>query len=191
MRKNFGPRTWLYPMPVLMIGTYDENGVPDVMNAGWGGIYDWTQVMVSLAADHKTTQNIRKNGAFTVSFATASTVVPCDYAGIVSANDVPDKFERAGFHAVRSEFVNAPIIAELPMTLECRLAKFTEDGVCIGEIVNVSADESILDENGRIDVKRLDPICLDGVSYAYLRLGEAVGRAFSDGNALKTEGTAE
>ncbi len=185
MRKNFGAKPWLYPMPVLMIGTYDENGIPNVMNAAWGGIYDWTQVMVSLADDHKTTENIRRTGAFTVSFATAGTVVSCDYVGIVSANDVPDKFERAGFHAVKSEYVNAPVIEELPMTLECRLAKFNEDGICIGEIVNVSADESILDENGRIDVKRLDPICFDGVSNAYLRLGEKAGQAFSDGKKLK------
>lgn len=185
MRKNFGAKPWLYPMPVLMIGTYDENGIPDVMNAAWGGIYDWTQVMVSLAEDHKTTENIRKTGAFTVSFATAGTVVPCDYVGIVSAKDVPDKFARAGFHAVKSEFVNAPVIEELPVTVECRLVKFNEDGICIGEIVNVSADESVLDENGKISAELLDPICFDGVTSAYRRLGEKVGQAFSDGKKLK------
>ena len=185
MRKNFGAKPWLYPMPVLMIGTYDENGIPNIMNAAWGGIYDWTQVMVSLAKDHKTTENIRKTGAFTVSFATAETVVPCDYVGIVSANDVPEKFDKAGFHAIKSEFVNAPVIEELPMTVECRLAKFNEDGICIGEIVNVSADESILNENGKIDVNKLAPICFDGVTNSYLRIGEKVGKAFSDGKLLK------
>ena len=185
MRKNFGAKPWLYPMPVLMIGTYDENGIPDVMNAAWGGIYDWTQVMVSLAEDHKTTENIRKTGAFTVSFATAGTVIPCDYAGIVSAKDVPDKFERAGFHAVKSEFVNAPVIEELPVTVECRLLKFNEDGICIGEIVNVSADTSVLDENGKISAALLDPVCFDGATGAYLRLGEKVGQAFSDGKKLR------
>lgn len=185
MRKNFGAKTWLYPMPVLIVGTYDEGGVPNAMNAAWGGIYDTDQVMVCLADDHKTTENIKKTGAFTVSFATAETVVPCDYVGIVSANDVPDKFKRAGFHAVKSEFVNAPIIEELKMTVECKLLKFNEDGICIGDIVNISADESILDENGRIDVKKLDPVIYDSVSHAYLRFGDKVGQAFSDGKKIK------
>ena len=185
MRKNFGAQTWLYPMPVLIVGTYDENGVPDAMNEAWGGIYDYKQVMVSLADDHKTTGNIRRTGAFTVSFATAQTVIPCDYVGIVSANDVPDKFEKAGFHAIRSDFVNAPVIAELPMTLECRLIKFNEDGVCIGEIVNVSAEEGILDENGRIDVKKLDPILFESVTHSYWDFGKKVGQAFSDGRKIQ------
>lgn len=185
MRKNFGAKTWLYPMPVLMIGTYDENGSPNLMNAAWGGVYDTDQVMICLSHDHKTTENIKKSGAFTVSFATASTVVPCDYVGIVSANDVPDKFARAGFHATRSEFVNAPVIDELPMTLECRLIKFNEDGICVGEIVNISAEESIIDENGKIDAKRLDPIMYDGVTHAYWNFGEQVGKAFSDGKKIK------
>ena len=185
MRKDFGAKTWLYPMPVLIIGTYDENGVPNAMNAAWGGVYDTNQVMVCLADDHKTTENIKSTGAFTVSFATVGTVVPCDYVGIVSANDVPDKFEKAGFHATKSIHVNAPIINELPMTVECRLIKFNEDGICIGEIVNVSADESILDDGGRIDAKKLDPIIYDSVTHAYWNFGEKVGKAFSDGMQIK------
>ena len=185
MRKNFGPKTWLYPMPVLIIGTYDENGNPNAMNAAWGGIYDTDQVMVCLADDHKTTDNIKKTEAFTVSFATAETVVPCDYVGIVSANDLPDKFARAGFHAVKSEFVNAPIIEELPMTVECRLLKFNEDGICIGEIVNVSAEERILDGAGKVDVKRLDPIMYDGATHGYWSVGEKVGQAFLDGKKIR------
>ena len=184
MRKNFGAKTWLYPMPVLIVGTYDEEGAPNAMNAAWGGIYDTNQVMVCLAEDHKTTDNIKRTGAFTVSFATAGTVAPCDYVGIVSANDCPDKFAKAGFHAARSEVVNAPVIEELPMTLECRLIKFNEDGICIGEIVNVSADESIRDENGRVDAEKLDPIVYDSVTHAYRRLGNKVGQAFSDGKRI-------
>ena len=184
MRKNFGKKTWLYPMPVLIIGTYAEDGTPNAMNAAWGGIYDTNLVMVCLADDHKTTENIRKTEAFTVSFATADTVIPCDYVGIVSANDIPDKFARAGFHAVKSEFVNAPIIEELPMTVECKLLKFNEDGICIGDIVNVSAEESVLDEKGSIDGKKLAPISFDGATGAYWSLGEKVGQAFSDGNKL-------
>lgn len=185
MRKNFGAKTWLYPMPVLIVGTYDENGIPNAMNAAWGGIYDTGLVMVCLADDHKTTENINKTGAFTLSFATVDTVVPCDYVGIVSANDVPDKFRRAGFHERKSEYVNAPIIGELPMTVECRLSKFNEDGICIGEIVNVSADESILDEEGKIDAKKLNPILYDSSAHAYWSFGERVGSAFSDGKKLK------
>lgn len=185
MRKNFGAKTWLYPMPVLIIGTYDENGTPNAMNAAWGGIYDTNQVMVCLADDHKTTENIKKQGAFTVSFATANTVIPSDYVGIVSANDVPDKMQRAGFHITKSEYVNAPLIDELPMTVECKLIKFNEDGICVGEIVNVSADDSILDENGKIDAKKLDPIIYDSVTHAYWTFGERVGQAFYDGKKIK------
>ena len=172
-------------MPVLIVGTYDENGAPNAMNAAWGSIYDTNLVMVCLADDHKTTENIKKTGAFTLSFATAKTVVPCDYVGIVSANDEPDKFAKAGFHATKSEYVNAPIIDELPMTVECKLFKFNEDGICIGEIVNVSADESILDEKGKVDAKKLDPIIYDSVTHAYWNFGEKVGKAFSDGLKIK------
>ena len=185
MRKNFGAKTWLYPMPVLIVGTYDENGNPNAMNAAWGGIYDTGLLMVCLADDHKTTYNINKTGAFTISFATTDTVVPCDYVGLVSANDVPDKFARAGFSAKKSEFVNAPIIEELPLTVECELLKFNEDGICIGKIVNVSADERILDENGKVDAKLLSPIIYDSATHAYWSFGEKVGHAFSDGKKLK------
>ena len=185
MRKNFGAKTWLYPMPVLIVGTYDECGNPNAMNAAWGGIYDTGLLMVCLADDHKTTENINKTGAFTVSFATTDTVASCDYVGIVSANDVPDKFARAGFSAKKSEFVNAPIINELPMTVECELLKFNEDGICIGKIINVSADESVISEDGKIDAKLLSPIIYDSATHAYWSFGEKIGRAFSDGKKLK------
>ena len=185
MRKNFGSKSWLYPMPVFIVAAYDENGVPNAMNAAWGGIYDTNLLMVCLADEHKTTENIKKSGAFTVSFATANQVTACDYVGIVSANDVPDKFERAGLHATKSEFVNAPLIDELPMAVECRLVKFNEDGICIGEIVNISVDESALGEDGKIDAKKLDPIIYDSVSHAYWSFGEKVGKAFSDGKKIK------
>ena len=184
MRKDFGVKNWLYPMPVFIVGSYDESGNPNAMNAAWGGIYDTNLLMVCLADDHKTTENIRKNGAFTVSFATAEYVASADYVGIVSANDCPDKFAKAGFHATKSSHVNAPLIDELPMAVECRLLKFNEDGICIGEIVNISADEKILGEDGKIDAKKLDPICYDSVKHFYYRLGEAVGHAFSDGRKL-------
>ena len=184
MRKDFGAKCWLYPMPVFIVGSYDENGVPNAMNAAWGGMYDTNLVMVCLADDHKTTDNIKKSSAFTVSFATADTVAACDYVGLVSANDTPDKFARAGFHATKSSHVNAPLIDELPVSVECKLLKFNEDGICIGEIVNITADESVLDENGKIDPEKLDPICYDSVNHTYRRLGDVVGKAFSDGKKL-------
>ena len=162
-----------------------KDGAPNAMNAAWGGIYDTNLVMVCLADEHKTTENIKKTGAFTVSFATADTVAACDYVGLVSANDVPDKFARAGFTAVRSELVNAPIINELPVTVECKLRGFNEDGICIGEIVNVSAEESVLGADGKIDAKRLNPISYDSATHAYWSIGEKVGRAFFDGNSIE------
>lgn len=128
MRKNFGKKTWFYPLPVLIIGSYDEKGNADAMNAAWGGIYDSDKVVLCLSEGHKTTGNIKKRGAFTVSFADAAHVVEADYVGLVSANDVEDKMERAGFHTTKSEFVDAPLIDELPVTLECRLIKINEDG---------------------------------------------------------------
>lgn len=184
MRKNFGAKTYMYPMPVLIIATYDEEGRPDAMNAAWGGIADYNQVALCLSESHKTTKNILARKAFTVSMADAAHVAECDYVGIVSANNVPDKFQRAGFHAVKSEFVDAPVIEELPMTLECRLNKVTEEGLIIGDIVNVSADESILTD-GKIDPSKFTPITFDSVNNVYLKLGEPCGNAFGEGKKIK------
>ncbi len=185
MRKNFGPKTWMYPLPVLIVGTYDENGNPNAMNAAWGGIYDTDQIMLCLSHGHKTCKNIKATGAFTVSMATADHVVACDYVGVESGNKVPNKFEKAGFTATRSEFVDAPIINELPMTMECKLFGETPEGILIGQIVNISADESILDAEGKISPELLNPITYDSVHHTYRTLGGVVGRAFQDGAALK------
>lgn len=186
MRKNFGAKPYTYPQPVLIIASYDENGTPDAMNAAWGGISDDTQISMCLSAGHKTVKNILKRKAFTVSMADAANVAACDYVGIVSANDVPDKLGKAGFHTTRSEFVDAPLIDELPMALECRLVSYDEESCrMVGEIVNVSAEESVLDENGKIDPGKLQPITFDPVNNTYLKLGEKVGNAFRDGLALK------
>ena len=155
------------------------------MNAAWGGTYDTNRIMVCLADDHKTTKNILESNAFTVSIADAKHVIEADYVGIVSGNNVPDKMEKAGLTTVKSEFVNAPIINEFPMTIECRLLKFNEDGICIGEIVNVSADEAVLGDDGLIDPVKLSAITYDPVHYTYIKLGEKVGNAFSDGKNLK------
>jgi len=186
MRKSFGAKPITYPQPVFIVAAYDKDGAPCCMNAAWGGITEEAEITICLSADHKTTKNIKESGAFTVSMADADHVVACDYVGIVSGNDVPDKFARAGFHATRSSLVNAPIIDELPMTLECRLISY-DDNTCrlVGEIVNVSADERILDEKGRIAAAKLRPITFDPSRNEYLVIGEKVGNAFRDGLKLK------
>jgi len=184
MRKNFGAKPVIYPQPVLIIGTYDAAGVPDAMNAAWGGISEETEISICLSPEHKTVENILARKAFTVSMATADQVAACDYVGIVSGNDVPDKVTRAGFHAVKSESVDAPLFEELPMAVECRLISYDPESCrMVGEIVNVCADESILTD-GIIDPAKLRPITYDGMNHTYHVLGEAVGRAFHDGAAL-------
>lgn len=186
MRKNFGAKPWTYPQPVFIIATYGEDGTPDAMNAAWGGISDDTQLTICLGANHKTTANLLARKAFTVSMATANQLVPCDYVGIASGNTVPDKLAKTGWHTVPSEFVDAPLIEELPMAVECRLVSYDPESCrLVGEIVNVSADESVLDEGGRIDPDKLQPITFDPIHNAYRKLGEKVGRAFADGAALK------
>lgn len=185
MRKNFGAKPWFYPLPVLMIGTYDEDGTPDAMNAAWGGLYDADKIVLCLSEGHKTTTNIKMKGAFTVSFADAVHVTEADYVGMESANQVKDKLAKSGLHTLKSEYVDAPIIDEFPLTLECRLLKMTEDGNIIGQIVNVSADERIIGEDGKIDASLLQAISFDPVHNVYLKLGEKVGNAFQDGAKLK------
>ena len=186
MRKNFGPKPYLYPQPVLIIATYGDDGTPDAMNAAWGGISDSTRVAMYLSAGHKTVQNILSRKAFTVSMADEDHVVECDYVGIVSANQAPDKLARAGLHTTRSQFVDAPLIDELPMALECQFLSFDEETeLLLGEIINVSAEEYILGEDGKIDPAKLRPISFDPVNHDYLALGEKVGRAFQDGKRLK------
>lgn len=181
-RVNFGAKPWLYPMPVLIVGTYDENGVPNAMNAAWGAITDMNEITISMS-EHKTTENLLRTGAFTVSIATEETVVPCDYVGVETATKVPDKFARAGFHATKSSYVDAPLIDELPMALECRVKSY-EDEILIGEIVNVNADECILTD-GKIDLSKFKPIIYDPANHDYIGLGKKVGNAFQDGIALR------
>ena len=186
MRKNFGAKPMCYPMPVYIIATYNEDGTPNAMNAAWGGISEDTEISICVSADHKTTANILVRKAFTVSMATAKYVAACDYVGIVSGNKEPDKFAKAGFHATPSAFVDAPLIDELPMALECRLTAYDPE-TCrlVGEIVNVCAEDSILGENGKVDVEKLQPITYDPMNHLYLALGAKAGQAFHDGLTLK------
>ena len=187
MRKNFGAKAILYPMPVLIIGSNDENGKTDAMNAAWGGISDETEISICISAEHKTTKNIIARGAFTVSIADAENVAACDYVGIVSGNKEPDKIEKAGWHAAKSEFVDAPLFDELPMALECKLISYDEEACrLVGKIVNVCADERILDENGKVDLNKFSPITYDPVHHTYRKLGDVAGKAFSDGLRLNS-----
>ena len=186
MRKNFGAKSFLYPMPVLIVGTYNENGTPNAMNAAWGGISEEAQISICIDNGHKTAKNLVKTGAFTVSVADAQNVVACDYVGIVSGNKEPEKIEKAGWHATKSEFVNAPLFDELPMARECKVKSYNEETcILVGEIVNVCANEKILDEKGKIDIEKFSPVTYDPVHHTYRKIGDAVGKAFSDGLKLK------
>ena len=186
MRKNFGAKPCVYPMPVFIIGTYDENGVPNAMNAAWGGISEETEITICVSDDHKTTENFLSTGAFTVSIPDIDNVVAADFVGIVSGNSVKDKIERCGWHAEKSELVNAPLFLELPMALECKVKSYDKDSCrLVGEIINVSADERIIGVDGKIDLNKFKPITYDPVHHTYRALSEPVGKAFSDGLKLK------
>lgn len=183
MRRNFGAKTYLYPQPVMIIGTYDENGNPNAMNAAWGGITGYDEIAIDLGK-HKTTDNIAFSKAFTVSVADDKHVIECDYLGVVSGNEAPDKLSRCGFSTVKSEFVNAPIINELPITLECELKEII-GSLYIGKIKNVSCDEKFCGDDSLPDITKFTPITFDPVHFGYYALGERVGNAFNDGNKLK------
>lgn len=183
MRKDFGAKPLLYPQPVMIIGTYNEDGSVNAMNAAWGGMCGEDLVIIDLGP-HRTTENIKREKAFTVSVADVKNVVEADYVGVVSGDDIPDKVERAGWHTLKSTFVNAPVIEELPITLECEFVEFTPYGV-VGRIKNVSIDESVLNEDGTVNIDKLGVITFDPINMAYVKLGEKVGNAFSDGNKIK------
>ena len=186
MRKNLGAKPLTYPQPVYIIATYGEDGAPNAMNAAWGGISEMKEISICISAGHKTTANILKRKAFTVSMAEAGQITACDYVGIVSGNKVPDKFAKAGFHVVKSDFVDAPLIEELSVAIECTLIDFNpETSILRGKIVNVSVDERVLNENDKVDAAKVAPIIFDPFNNDYLKIGEKVGKAFSDGKKLK------
>jgi len=174
----------MYPMPVLIIGTYNPDGTPNAMNAAWGGIADTELISICLSENHRTTRNIFARGAFTVSMATAQQVAAADYVGVVSGDKVADKVEKAGWHTTGAAFVDAPLIAELPMALECKLVSYDQNtGLLLGRIVNVCADEQILTD-GKIDLQKFQPITYDPAGHGYYALGQQVGRAFQDGKKI-------
>ena len=187
-RKNFNDKVVITPLPAIMIATWDENENPDVMMAAWGGQCGPKHITFELSK-HKTTDNIRLKKAFTVSFATKDDIVQSDYFGIVSGNDVPDKVAKAGFTITKSPNVDAPIINEYKLTLECNVVTFDEDenggARVVGEVVNMSADESILDNEGNIDISKLQPVIFDSSKNEYRVVGEKVGTAWGSGKAIQ------
>jgi flavin reductase (DIM6/NTAB) family NADH-FMN oxidoreductase RutF len=186
MRKDLKAKSYIYPLPVLIIGTYDENGTPNAMNAAWGTVCDTAQVLVLLSVEHKTVKNLLKTKAFTVAIADIKNVVESDYVGVVSGNDNPDKLLKTCWKVQKSEFINAPIIENFPLVLECKLVSYdTDSEICVGEVINVNVEDGILNEKGKIDLNKFKPICYDCDTHGYFTLGERVGNAFKDGLKLK------
>ncbi|MGX8699465.1 MAG: flavin reductase family protein, partial [bacterium] len=174
----------VFPMPVLMIGTYDEEGKVDVMNAAWGCICDPDKILLCLTETHKTVQNLRKTRAFTVAPATRATAKESDFFGTASANNMPDKFARSGFTAEKAEKVNAPVIQEYPLCVECELleeVKTESLHAIVGKIVNVTCEEACLNEKGKVDVTKLDAIAFDQFGANYFTFGEKLGGAWQIG----------
>lgn len=186
MRKNIKTTEAIFPMPVLMIATYNEDGSVDVMNAAWGTMLSRNQVILNLTESHKTVKNIKERKAFTVSIADSKHVVEADYLGIVSGNNTPNKFENTKLTATKSENVDAPIINEFPICMECEFIEYQDDeygaGV-IGKVVNVTADESVMNGDN-VDISLVDAISFDPYTHGYYKVSERVGNAFSDGKKL-------
>lgn len=186
--KSFGQKPWVLPQPVLIIGTYNSDGTSNAMNAAWSGQWDSKEIMISMGS-HATTENLNRCGEFTVAFATKDTMVASDFVGIVSAKNDPEKMQKTGWTAIKSEHVNAPIFTDFPMTLECRiLSKIneSEDGYnIVAEIVNILVDENYLAKDGNPDVEKMQLITYEPVHHGYLVMGERVGNAFADGKKLK------
>ncbi len=185
MRKNIKPKAYIYPQPVLIIGTYDENGIANAMNAAWGTVCDSNRVCIFVSSTHKTTKNLLLNEAFSLSIADVNNVVEADYVGVVSGNEDSRKILKTNWKIKKGEYVNAPIFEELSLAMECKVVSYNDEEEClIGEIVNVSVDENIL-TNGKIDLSKFKPIAYDTDNHAYYSLGEKVGNAFKDGFKLK------
>lgn len=184
MKKKIKTTEAIFPMPVLMVATYNEDGSVDVMNAAWGMMLERDQVILNLTESHKTVKNIRKRKAFTVSIADSKHVKEADYFGVVSGNNAKDKFEKSGLTATKSEIVDAPIINEFPICMECSLLEEESNWGIVGQIVNVTAEENILtDEN--VDIEKLEAIAFDPFTHGYYEIGKRVGNAFQDGLSLK------
>ena len=190
MRKNFGQKgVFTAPQPVLLVGTYDENGVANVMNVAWGGQCSEHHVALNLGHERQTLENMKVKKEFTVMFATEETMVAADYLGIVSGLKVHDKVAKSGLTPVKAEMVDAPAFEQLPVTLECRVTSIREERTgevrVVGEVVNLSAEESVLNEKGKVDLGKARLICFDEATLKYRRIGEVVGNAFVEGNKIR------
>lgn len=187
MKKEISNHTAVFPMPVLMIATYDENGTVDVMNAAWGMNNSFHYITLFIDENHKTTQNIRLNKAFTVSLADQEHIQQADFFGMASGNKMADKFEHTGFHAIKSSCVNAPIIEEFPIVMECELAEIIETEhlhAIVGRIVKSQADERVLDANGTVDAAKLGAVAYDSFQRSYYTIGSQIGKAWNIGAGL-------
>lgn len=186
--KSFEPKPWVAPQPVLIIGTYNEDGLPNAMNAAWGGQWDMKEIIISMGK-HQTTKNLNRNGEFTVAFATTDTMIASDFVGVVSAKNDPEKMSKTGWEFIKAEKVNAPVFTCFPMTLECRIKEKIDESAdgyyIIAEIVNILVDENYLAEDGKPDIEIMQLITFDPIHHGYIQLGKKVGQAFSDGKALK------
>ena len=186
--KSFEPKPWIAPQLVLIIGTYNENGVTNAMNAAWGGQWDMKEIIISMGK-HQTTENLNRTGEFTVAFATADTMIASDFVGIVSAKKDPEKMAKTGWKSVKAEKVNAPVYTCFPMTMECRIKEKINESdegyYIIAEIVNILVNENYIAEDGNPDIEKMQLITFDPVHHGYIQLGKKVGQAFSDGKALK------
>jgi flavin reductase (DIM6/NTAB) family NADH-FMN oxidoreductase RutF len=190
MKKDLGVQLAVYPMPVLMVAAYDENEKVNVMNVAWGQICDEDKIILFIGAGKRTWLNIQASKAFTVALAHEAHMDVADFFGIASGNRMPDKFERTGYHAIKSEHVNAPIIEEFPVVMECELAEVINTDnmyAIVGKIVNVAADEAVLDEKGKIDPARLNALIFDQFKHGYYVSGEQVGKAWNAGADLMKE----
>ena len=184
MKKEIGVQPALYPMPVLMIATYNEDGTVDVMNMAWGGICVRDMVALNISRGHKTAKNLEARGAFTLSVADVAHLDESDYFGIASGNKVADKFERTGMTATKSSRVDAPVVDQYPITLECSVVEMQEQPYglrVLGKIENVLADEAVLNEDGKVDPVKLNAFAFDQFQSGYYALGEKVGQAWSSG----------
>lgn len=186
MKKTFGAKIGFVPYATVIIGTYDENGIPDAMNVGWGMQVGSKQVAINIL-QHKTLDNLRFSKAFTMSFATRDTAVASDYVGLVSGAKEPEKIKKSGLTEEHSPYVDAPAFAEYPMTFHCKLVSITEEFGAyrvVGEIVETTIDEEVLDEKGLPDFLKMQPIVFEDTHKYYHVLGERVGKAFSIGREL-------
>lgn len=187
MKKDLGLVQAVYPMPVLMIAAYDENEKVNVMNVAWGQICDEDKIILFIGEGKKTWLNIKASKAFTVALADREHMNVADFFGIASGNKINDKFERTGYHAVKSDKVHAPIIEEFPVVMECELLEFLDSeyvsGI-VGKIVNVKAEESVLSENGKVDPARLQALIFDQFQHGYYVTGEKVGQAWNAGSFI-------